>query len=205
MLHAYLCILSHNVNYIFLSLVEVKVWEPLNYGVNVQNILVMNTGLWCMIWGTWLFDYCEDRMWGAMAFILIIARAEYANSWNSICVPLLDTYYKWTWKNFLRQVQPIWKSEPPKNWLYSCLNSQHSMWVICYRTSQQSRGSLYTPLLTSPSLFSLRENSFTIGASRILTKVFVIQSWLVLFIYKLILFLPIKHSNLTKRSPVSSL
>lgn len=153
MLHAYLCILSHNVKYIFLSLVEVKVWEPLNYGVNVQNILVMNTGLWCMIWGTWLFDYCEDRMWGAMAFILIIARAEYANSWNSICVPLLDTYYKWTWKNFLRQVQPIWKSEPPRTGFIPAL----ILSILCewYVIGLLSRvGALYILLCLPPQAYS---------------------------------------------------
>ena len=37
-----------------------------------------------MIWGAWLFGYYEDRMWGVMGFILIIARAEYANIWNMI-------------------------------------------------------------------------------------------------------------------------
>ena len=32
-----------------------------------------------MIWGTWPFGYYEDRMWGVMGLILIIARAEYTN------------------------------------------------------------------------------------------------------------------------------
>lgn len=127
---------------------------------------------WWVIREIWLF-FAKIGIWGVMGFIVIIATAEHTVKiiwpWlfrKEICVPLLDCYYKWIYKTFLRLLGPVWTLTPKELALFLALIlSLLREWCV---TGLCSR--VWAP--QTPLLASLRENSFPFEASLIVSQVY---------------------------------